>query len=199
MTLSRLGTIALLALVCGTLVACDYTYRRSFLRPSYRPTVFNYAAGGRDLKVETIGNPFSGVQLDDARVAELTTSAMQGHNLGQPTNLTPTPTDSARPQYKVVVAYNPIEPAGYLALCRGDVRAAPAGEPLRVKAVFCESVDSGPRVLTGVRGQLSEEQMAAPDSPAYRSLMAGVARELFPLWDSDMDDDRCRGAFFLCH
>ena len=199
MSVFRLIATAILAFAGGSLVACDYTHQRSFLRPSYRPALFNHVAGGRDLKVETVGNPFGDGQFAVSQVAELTAAAMQGHNPGQPTNFTATPGDSARPQYKVVVAYNPVEPASYLALCRGEVRSDRSEEPLRIKAAFCESVASGPRVLTGARGRLAEGQAATRDSAAYRSLMAGLTRDLFPLWDADMDDDRCRGLLFLCH
>lgn len=189
--------IIVLLLAAGALLACDYNHRRSYVEPTYRPGVFNYAAGGRDLTVETIGNPFVGRGVGDQDFPDVITASMQGRNLGQATNFTATPGVTARPQYKVVIAFNPIEPATYRALCEGEVRSGPTEESIRVKAAFCQGGrSSGQRVLTGVRANVIAE--AGPDSEAFRKMMAGITRDLFPLWDNDFDDD-CRGMLLLCH
>ena len=48
MSVSKLVATVFLAFVGGSVVVCDYTHQRSFLRPSYRPALFNHVAGGRD-------------------------------------------------------------------------------------------------------------------------------------------------------
>lgn len=191
--------ILVLLLCTGALFACDYSHRRSYIEPTYRPALFNYAAGGRDLAVETIGNPYTGHGIDDRQFPELVTASMQGHNRGQPTRFTTDPGETANPRYKVVIVFDPIEPATYRALCEGEVRSGPAVEDIRVKAAFCQGGRStGQRVLTGVRANVAGE--ADPQSPAFRQMMAGVTRDLFPLWDNDMDHDRdCPSFRLLCH
>lgn len=196
MTRTRVLRTALLLLVAATVAACDYSHGRSLIRPSYRPALFNYAAGGRDLKVETIGNPFADRGLDDQEIGDFVAASMQGHNWGQPTNFTATPGESARPQYKVVVAFNPVEPATYRAICEGDVRSGPTADRVRVKAAFCEGVSDGQRVLTGVRASVISE--AGPDSSEFQAMMAGVTRDLFPIWAEEFDDD-CPSLLFFCH
>lgn len=189
---------ALVLLVsAAALFACDYNHRRSYVEPTYRPQLFNYAAGGRDLTTETVGNPFAGRGIDDQEFPDVVTALMQGRNLGQATNFTATPGPTARPQYKVVIAFDPVEPASYRALCEGQVRSGPTEETIRVKAAFCQGGrTSGQRVLTGVRADVVAT--ADPDSEAFQRMMAGITRDLFPLWDNDFDDD-CRGMLWLCH
>lgn len=187
-----------LALSVTVLTACEYTAYRSYVEPTYRPTVFNYAAGGRDLEVQTVGNPYAERGFGNQDFPEFIVASMQGRNLGQPTNFTTTPGETARAEYKVVIAFNPVEPATYRSLCDGEVQSGPTEEKVRVKAAFCQGGRStGQRVLTGVRAEVIAG--AEPNSPAFQSMMGGITRNLFPLWDADFDDDRCRGFLVLCN
>ena len=188
----------LLALAALTVAACDYNHRRSYVEPTYRPTVFNYAAGGRDLEVQTVGNPYAERGFADQDFPEFIVGSMQGRNLGQPTNFTTTPGETARDQYKVVIVFNPVEPATYRSLCEGEAQSGPTEEKVRVKAAFCQGGRStGQRVLTGVRADVVAE--AGPDSEAFQRMMAGVTRDLFPLWDNDFDEDGdCPGLRIFC-
>lgn len=197
MTARGVFQIAVLLLAAGAMMGCDYNYRRVIVEPTYRVNLFNYAAGGRDLKVETVGNPYSSRDFVNQDFPEHVTAAMQGRNRGQPTNFTTTPGETARPNYKVVIVFNPVEPATYRGICEGDVESEPTDGKIRIKAVFCQGGrESGQRVLTGVRASLSAT--SGPDSEAFDRVMAGITRELFPLWDNDFDDD-CRGVIWLCH
>lgn len=190
--------VAVLLLASAAVAACDYNHRRSYVEPTYRPSLFNYAAGGRDLEVQTVGNPYAEQGLGDQEFPDFIVASMQGHNLGQPTNFTTAPGDTARDQYKVVIAFNPIEPATYRSLCEGEVRSGPTEEKVRVKAAFCQGGrSSGERVLTGVRADVVAE--AAPQSEAFQRMMAGVTRDLFPLQDQDFDNDNdCPGLRIFC-
>jgi len=197
MTYRRILQIAALLFAAGVMVACDYNYRRVIVEPTYRANLFNYAAGGRDLEVETVGNPYFDRDIPGQDFPDFVTASMQGRNLGQPTNFTTTPGESARPNYKVVIVFNPVEPATYRGICEGDVESGPTEEKIRIKAVFCQGGrQSGQRVLTGVRASLTST--SGPESEAFQRVMAGITRELFPLWDNDFDDD-CRGFLILCH
>ncbi len=197
MTQRRILQIVAMMFAVGLTAACDYNYRRVIVEPTYRANLFNYAAGGRDLEVETIGNPYFDRDIPGQDFPHFVTASMQGRNLGQPTNFTTTPGESARPNYKVVIVFNPVEPATYRGICEGNVESGPTEEKIRIKAVFCQGGrESGQRVLTGVRASLTAT--SGPDSEAFQRVMTGITRELFPLWDNDFDDD-CRGYLLLCH
>ncbi|MEE8272209.1 MAG: hypothetical protein V3R98_10835 [Alphaproteobacteria bacterium] len=197
MTTTRVLGIAAVILAVLVQTACSYNYARSFIRPTYRPSLFNYAAAGRDLRVDTQGNPFAASIDQQADFGTVVTALMQDRNWGARTNFTASPGESARPQYRVVVVFDPVEPAPYSALCNGTVRTGPTEGRIRVRAAFCETVSSGPRVLTGVRGNLVPE--ATVESPEFAALMAGVTRDLFPIWDADFDDDDCPSFVIFCH
>ena len=189
--------LPVLLLAAAAVAACDYNHRRSYVEPTYRPSLFNYAAGGRDLEVQTVGNPYAARGLGDQDFPEFIVASMQGHNLGQPTNFTTAPGDTARDQYKVVIVFNPVEPATYRSLCEGEAQSGPTEEKVRVKAAFCQGGrSSGERVLTGVRADVVAE--AGPNSDAFQRMMAGVTRDLFPLQDQDFDNDDCPGRLIFC-
>src|SRR3546814_5095596 len=98
------------------LAACETSAYRNHIAPRYSASTFNYAAGGRDLKVEVLGNP---TELDQQTFAQAVVDAMQGHNPGQPTHLTLTPGEPGRSLHRVVVAFDPTVPVSVFELCRG--------------------------------------------------------------------------------
>lgn len=179
--MAPLRTTLLLALLVAV-AACDVTHQRRFIAPRYEPEVFGYAAGRRDLKVEVIGNPSS---LNQTAFAQAVVDAMQGHNPGQPTHLTLTPGPSARPLYRVVVAFNPLEPVGIHDLCRGErITTAPTADSLQVRAAFCE----GAGALTAVRGRAPADTDV--DDADFQSLLAGMTRTLLPRDNPESFEDR---------
>ncbi|HET8726889.1 MAG TPA: hypothetical protein VFO41_05205 [Alphaproteobacteria bacterium] len=180
--------LLVLAIPVLALVACDVSHRRNFIAPRYTANTFNYAAGGRDLKVEVLGNPTS---LDQATFQQAVVDSMQGHNPGQPTHLTLTPGPTARPSYRTVVAFNPVLPVGIHDLCRGRVRPGGSTERLEIRAAFCE----GNGTLTSVRGQAPADTPV--NSAEFQSLMAGMTRELLPRHNPESFEDRRFGCLFI--
>lgn len=182
MSWSRIAVPLLLAVFTAS---CAPQAQRTYIAPRYEPTLFGYAAGGRDLQVEVIGNP---TPLARADFAQKVVDAMQGQKFGQQTNLTLTPGPSARPRYRAVLAFNPVDPVGAFDLCRGEAPATmPAGDqPLQVRAAFCE----GTGTLTSVRGEAPAD--TSVDDPAFRTLMASVTRQLLPQRNPEgfRDDER---------
>ncbi len=67
------------------------------------PSLFRYAASGRDFRTVIYGNPTTASQdaIDAAVIA-----AMQGRNWGPETNFTTTPSDDARGEYRVVMIFS---------------------------------------------------------------------------------------------
>ena len=198
MIVKRVLQVLLLILPAVALNACDpnYTYMRGTITPNYSINTFNYAAGGRDLAVVAIGNPYAGQGFDNQDLPESIAAAMQGKNWGQPTNFTATPGETARPNYKVVFAFNPVEPANYRQICDGDVRTGPTEGRIRVKAAFCQGgQQGGHRFLTTVRGSIVPE--AGPGSESFNKLFAGMTLDLFPPIYL-RDRDKCRSFFIVC-
>lgn len=175
----------LVTLAVLMLAACGTSSYRNYISPVYTGSTFNYAAGGRDLKVEVYGNPSN---LDQQSFAQAVVDAMQGHNPGQPTHLTLFPGPSARPLYRVVIAFDPARPVNVSDLCQGPVETAQTTAKTQIRASLCQ----GGGALTSVRGEMPAG--TTPDSPEFQSLMAAVARQLMPRENPDdpRDGGFCR-------
>jgi hypothetical protein len=93
------------------------------------------------------------------------------------------PDASARPDYKVVLAFNVAETMLNSSLCtNGPVPTRPPGGPIIVQGAFCR----GGGALTGATGWLDRPQ--GPDDPDFRALISDMTFSLFPT----------RQAEFLC-
>ncbi len=142
---------------------------------SYNSGEFGYAAGGRDLHVVVVGNPFGG---DQATFERAVTDTMQGRSVRQETNFTTSPGPSARREYRVVMVFNPQGNILGDKACQGDPKSLPtaAGEGMAVVlvAAFCRSDQS----LTQVRGDIGAA--TGPDDPVFGELVGQSTQALFP-------------------
>ncbi|HEY0833280.1 MAG TPA: hypothetical protein VGE72_05160 [Azospirillum sp.] len=142
------------------------------ISPAYTAAEVAYAASDRDLRVVIHGNPLGGSPQAFARTV---TDAMQNKIIGVRTNFTTTPNASARPDYAVVLAFNPAETMLNSALCRGGgIPTKPVGGTLIVQSAFCRAGGA----LTSATGWLDEPR--GLDDPALRELIAGLTFSLFP-------------------
>lgn len=165
--------IAVMALAaCGDQIV-QVTGQR--MTGSYNAGEFGYAAGGRDLRVIVVGNPFGG---DQAAFQRAVTDAMQGRNHGQQTNFTTNPGPSARADYRVVMVFNP--PGNLIAdkICQSDPASVPTtpggGTAVTLVGVFCRA----DRSLTQVRGEV--DAAAGIDDPVFAALVGQSTQALFP-------------------
>lgn len=182
----RTGLILLLML---GLAACDSRYRRNYISPLYDAPRVGYAIGGRDLRVDVLGNPFGEPRDDFVRGV---TAAMQGHAPGRYVNFTVTPGETARSLYRVVVAFNTAMPVVVSDLCGPPPETVPAARPLEVRMAFCE----GGRALSTARGTLEAVESSA--SPEFRALIGGMTRSLLPRDNpDDWDDERSNVCDFV--
>ncbi|KAA0598683.1 hypothetical protein J2848_000941 [Azospirillum lipoferum] len=146
--------------------------------PAYTRAEVAYAASDRDLRVVLHGNPFG---LPPDRFAEKVLPNMQDRVFGVKTNLTTTPNDTARRDYKVVLAFNLVENTLNSALCtEGPMRTAPPGGPIVVQGAFCRSGAA----LTSATGWLDRPQ--GPDDSDFRNLISDMTFSLFPSQRSDL-------------
>ncbi|PWC87796.1 hypothetical protein TSH100_09570 [Azospirillum sp. TSH100] len=166
-----LGASALAACTNERVVASEPT-------PAYTRSEVAYAANDRDLRVVLHGNPFG---LPPDRFAEKVLPLMQNRVLGVKTTLTTTPNDTARRDYKVVLAFNVAENMLNSALCTdGPIPTSPPSGPIVVQGAFCRSGGA----LTSATGWLDRPQ--GPDDPDFRSLISDMTFSLFPSQRSEL-------------
>lgn len=177
---ARLATAPLAATLALSLLTAACTNERVVQDesvPAYTPAEVAYAASDRDLRVVVIGNPFG---LDPQRFARIVTDNMRHHISGVRTNFTTTPDKTARPDYRVVLAFNPAETFLNSRLCAGQpIRTAPPGGPITVQGAFCR----GGGALSSARGWL--DRPMGPEDPDFRSLISDMTFALFPPYRAD--------------
>lgn len=144
--------------------------------PAYTLNEVAYAASNRDLRVVLHGNPFG---MDAQSFADKVLPSMQGRVFGVKTNLTTTPNDTARPGYKVVLAFNVAGNMTNSSLCTdGPVPTRPPGGPIVVQGAFCRG-----GALTSATGWLDNPK--GPDDPDFRDLISDMTFSLFPTTRAD--------------
>ena len=162
--LSMLPAAALAATLGGTEYAPQYDYREFFA-----------AADGKAFRVVLAGNPFPGMALEQA-AGELL--AQMQVNRPQP-RLTFTydqPGERPRPDYRLVLLFDPANDMGAFSVCAGDKPRFKAGTPGRVYmlAVYC-------RNDLALSQTTAWTDAAGPGDPRVGELF----RELFPVVFSD--------------
>ena len=140
-----------------------------------------YAASGRDLRVVLHGNPYG---ADPQAFGRLVTGNMQNRVTGVQTNFTTTPNETARPDYRVVLAFNPAETMLNSYLCGPQpIPTRPplgaAGGAIVVQGAFCRG--GGP--LTSATGWL--DRTGSPEDPDFRQLISDMTFSLFPARRAD--------------
>lgn len=139
-----------------------------------------YAASGRDLRTEIVGNPF---HSDQATLNTSVTGAMNEAIQFVRTNFTTSPNQTARPDYRMLVVFNPTDnPLSSLLCSHGPFKTGPATGNLQVMVAFCR--DSG--TLSSATGWISG--VTDPNAPAFRSLIMDATRTTFP---AQNQNDRC--------
>jgi hypothetical protein len=148
------------------------TIYNSMISSAYRPYLYDYGAGRRDLTTVVVGNPFDldQQQMEDRLLAKFNARP----TLLQPTHFTTTPGPSARPEFKAVLLFNraivlPNE------VCRAPDRVpvADLGPKMRLTATFCRG-----GFLSTVTGEL--ENVTDIDDPRFDQLIAQIVPLLFP-------------------
>ena len=162
LALTTLPIAALAATIGGTEYAPQYDYREFFT-----------AADGKPFRVVLLGNPFPAMPVE--QVAGPLLAQMQAAR-PQP-RLTFTyeqPTERPRPDYRLVLMFDPANDMGALSVCAGDKPRFRPGTPGRVymQAVYC-------------RNDLALSQTTAwtdasgPDDPRLGDLFRQLFRVVF--------------------
>lgn len=180
----RFLSVAMAAVVgLVTLAGCAGQSRiyNTMISSAYRPYLYGYGAGRRDLTTLILGNPFDidQAQLDSKVVAMLNESP----TFLQPTNFTTTPGPSARPDFKAVILFNrAIVLPNQVCRAPDRVPVADLGATLRLSATFCHG-----GYLSTVTGELQD--VTGIDDPRLRDLIRKMVPLLFPPIDPTRQDD----------
>ncbi|MCA1909995.1 MAG: hypothetical protein LDL39_16710 [Magnetospirillum sp.] len=130
-----------------------------------------HASAQGPLWVEIHGRPFAESQPG---FGDKVAAAMTNQLVGRPLTLTAHRDQAAKPEFKVVLAFNPPANADPRDLCAGSVAtAAQPGDKVTVLAAFCDK--SG--LLASVQGWVAK--VGDVDDPRFRRLLAQVVRDLF--------------------
>lgn len=140
--------------------------------------------GGRDTKVVVVPPPGAGQGF-----AEAVTTAMYGAHIGQPTRFTTTPGPTAEENLRVVMAFN-VQPRYHLCEAR-DLKPRQRVDFTYLQAAWCWDDTT----LSYVQGRVPVS--VASGDPAFRSLIAGATRDLFPRTIDDRDRNRNRNGIII--
>ncbi|MCW2243335.1 hypothetical protein [Azospirillum canadense] len=175
--MTALLRLAALALCAGAAACSNERVVADQPMAAYTRAEVAYAASNRDMRVVIQGNPFG---MDAQSFGQLVTDNMQNRVSGVDTHFTTTPNDTARPDYRVVFAFNPAQTMLNSYLCAGQpIRTSPPGGPIVVQGAFCRG--GGP--LSSATGWLDSPR--GPADPDFRQLISDMTFTLFPSAQSD--------------
>lgn len=170
--LKRLLSLGAAALAAVT-SACEdgpATVAGTWRSPATWSTMVHASATG-PLLVQVHGDPF---RRPPAEFRAAVAAAMTDQIIGRRLAVTAERDAAPKPEFRIVLAFNPPENADAAQLCAGGVPvAAEPRERITVLAAFCEH----DRLLASVRGWVAK--VDGPEDKRFRRLMGQVTRELF--------------------
>jgi hypothetical protein len=160
------------------------TIYNSMISSAYRPYLYGYGAGRRDLTTIVLGNPFD---LDQTQMEQRLLAKFNARpTLLQPTHFTTTPGPSARPEFKAVLLFNrAIVLPNRVCRAPDQVPVADLGTTMRLTATFCRG-----GYLSTVTGEL--ENVTDIDDPRLDQLIGQMVPLLFPPFDPTQDENGMR-------
>ncbi len=178
---ARLATAGIFALSLAACAGATITEYVSY-DVSGVPSLFRYAASGRDFRTEIHGNPSAAPKaaFDAAVVA-----AMQGKTRGTSTNFSLARSASMREGYRVVMVFSGDRWVGGAAACREvDAGAlAPVTERVELQAAFCFR----DRVLSQTHVRFAA--FSDTRDPGLDRAVSQAVLHLFPLRDLTQQPD----------
>lgn len=160
------------ALLAGLTAACEdgpATVPGGWRSPATWSSLVHASAHG-PVWVQVVGRPFAG----EGEVADRVVAAMTNQLVGRQVAFTARRDLAAKPEFRVVLAFNPPANADPRALCAGNVATlAQPGDKVTVLAAFCDQ--SG--LLASVQGWVAK--VGGADDPRFVRLLGQVVRDLF--------------------
>ncbi len=161
--------IAVLGRLLAWLRAAPVTVRGSRPSPAARSSLV-YAAAAGPVLVRVSGDPFG---RGGGQLGRVVAAALEAEMTGLPVRFTADPGQAPRPEFRVVVAFDPVPSATPGEVCAGTAAWAPRSGRLTVLAVFCGTGE----VLASATGRTAA--VTAPDDPRFGRLVGQLAHALF--------------------
>ncbi len=163
--MTRILLVAATILLAGCAGAATFDTGRLSTNTS-RLDFATIAGGGRDMHTQIFGNPFA---IPDDFFADSVTAVFNTRNSRSPSNFTTRPGPSARPNFRLVLTFNPAERGLPSRLCRSPetIPLAPAStRPIRLQIAFCQ----GDKDISSRRGTLADA--TGPEDPRFQNFLA---------------------------
>jgi hypothetical protein len=179
-----IGIAAAMAVAAVAGCAGESKVYNATISSAYRPYLYGYGAGRRDLTTVVVGNPFG---LDQQQMEERLLAMFNARpTFLQPTHFTTTPGPSARPEFRAVLLFNRVTVLPNQ-VCRApeQVPAADLGSTMRLTATFCRG-----GFLSTVTGEL--ENVTDIDDPRFARLIGQMVPLLFPPIDPTRENNGSR-------
>ena len=151
-------------------------------RTTYLSEMYQYGAGGRQLKLQVLGNPFAD-SPKSALEALVENSSDSAGLLQPPTHPRLQPDDSAKPNYRLMVQFDRQGGNTPQGLCdgQGSDKASPGPGDITVVMAFCVSG----KAFSGATGWIDATSLQDPGIP---ELIRRMELELFHPDDSIQGD-----------
>jgi hypothetical protein len=150
-------------------------------------STFAYAAADGEMNTVVVGNPFD---VPQSALEHVITENMQGNHYGPRTTFTTTPSENARPEYRIVMMFDRPIGMNRRQLCgpRDDLKPEPRADRLRLATAFC----ARNHLLSWVDSSIPFP--ASADDPAFGQMISQATFNLIPSRDDDPSGRR--GATF---
>lgn len=132
----RISSVGIALLVPLILVGCSSAklYNQHFAQ-NYRFLELMDNHGGKDMRLEVLGNPYG---ADPADLAETAAAAMRGRNQGLPIAFTPTPVETEGAPTRMVLLLGPEPDALPQRVCQGAAAPDTNADGRSAMLVYCK-------------------------------------------------------------
>ena len=149
---------------------------------NYYDGAFEFATLDGTIKTHIVGSPFA---VSDPSFARSVTANMKGTTPGQDVTFIPSPRNTTKHAFHVVVVFNGKNPLIETEICQNadEVATAPALRTTAMLAVFCQ--DGHP--LSYSTGFV--DALESPADPRFQQLAKQVSRAMIPGYDHHHSSD----------
>ena len=149
---------------------------------NYYDGAFEFATKEGKINTHVAGTPFLAT-ADDFN--NQVTTIIYGANFGKNVNYIPSPPNTDKYGYHIVIAFNVVEPVSIEDICQnaGPVKFEPGRDTTSMQGIFCQ----GAYPLSYASGYVSG--LTGPSDPNFTTLLREVALAMIPRYDDYKSGD----------